>query len=70
MGLRAAAIPPRKGEKMEKMILVNKYDEEICELEWNKDTFCLYKVKYEDMNIFKYLEEGDEFKVKKVWSED
>ena len=55
---------------MERMILVNKYDEEICELELN-DRNDFYKVKDEDMNdVFRYLDEGDEFKVKKVWSED
>ena len=35
---------------MERMILVNKYDE--------------------DMDMFRYLDEGDEFRVKNVWSED
>lgn len=54
---------------MERMILVNKYDEEICELEWN-DRNDFYKVKDEDMNVFSYLDDGDEFRVKKVWSED
>ena len=54
---------------MERMILVNKYDEEICELEWNNET-CFYKVKCDDLDILRYLDEGDEFKVKKVWSEN
>lgn len=54
---------------MTRMILVNKYDEEICELEWNKETF-FYKVKDEDMDIMRYLDEGDEFRVKKVWAEE
>lgn len=53
---------------MERMILVNKYDEEICELELN-DRNKFYKIKDEDMDLFRYLEEGDEFRVKNVWSE-
>ena len=54
---------------MERMILVNKYDEEICELEWD-DRTRFYKVKDEDTDMFRYLDEGDEFRVKNVWSED
>ena len=54
---------------MERMILVNKYDEEICELEWSKGTY-FYKVKDEDMDIVRYLDEGDELKVKRVWTKE
>lgn len=53
---------------MVRMILVNKWDEEVCELVTNE--IGSYKVKDADMCIFKYLDEGDEYRVKAVWSED
>lgn len=54
---------------MKRMVIINKYGEEICELEHNPGT-SFYKVKDSDKSMFDYLDAGDELKVVSVWTEE
>ena len=51
------------------MIIATKNGDEICELKFDPKTG-FYRVKKEDLHVFSYLDEGDEFKVIRVWTED